>query len=810
MEKYQNYARLISAPGSVIVSPTVTVYNVGTLVLATIYDDDLSTPTPKSNPFTADAFGYYYFYAPNGRYDVKTTGGTPALVAVTLGDITFGVGDSGVPTYTFAGLPVSGSVANKGRLARVSNKSRGLWMDSGVSWASLNAEWFDTGQFNLVGDGVTDNSDNMDILLAAVEALDVDTYRGSVIQFPYGIFYFSRGIALNRKIILRGSGCENSAVASQATQSNTCLLVPAGIDGITISSANHGFFSHIESLEIRASGKTSTKHGIVMAGRARIKDVHVVGFKGHGINITASSASGGNSNAWYVEQTRIDSNDGDGLHVSGTDANAGNAIGVDCSNNGGWGFYNNATYGSTYTGCSDEGNTTGGIYSTNRSVYMGHYNEGGQPENQLNQPGVILGGTFFGDFAAGMAPMRLGDDKINLGSAMNPSWVTAGISSVLSRGFYCDQGASIINEILGFAATGRVAHGMISYAPTATWMSIGQATASGGGALVYGLSEIVTALDFRGYGTGEDTSRGAGALGPISLQGGRKSGTGATTVSDTANLILFSNAGTNKSFILGDGSLYVRGINGMTFGGDVVRIGTTTTTNMLIGYRADVGTSANEFLSFQGTGRINQGATTLASANTLCCWTIAGVSGGVQQLYFSAANQSMDARGIATTEDTTQGNASVAPITFNSFKINGTGTTTLGATANLVVMGNAGNAQFIFRADGSSFENVGTLWTNFDAYEDAELLTALSVAVSKKDDPFKALYMDTLMKYRDVLQEHDMISIITNEDGSTSVFVNTSRIQMLLVGAVRQLATAVNTLKTDMLLLTTRVNLLLN
>lgn len=66
---------------------TITVFNTGTFVLATIYGDN--SRTPKGNPFTAASDGSWFFYLPSGgRVDVQMTGGIPALpTIVTLGDI---------------------------------------------------------------------------------------------------------------------------------------------------------------------------------------------------------------------------------------------------------------------------------------------------------------------------------------------------------------------------------------------------------------------------------------------------------------------------------------------------------------------------------------------------------------------------------------------------------------------------------------------------------------------------------------------------------------------------------------------------
>lgn len=63
---------------------TVNVYNAGTLVLATIYSDNSSTP--KANPFTAATNGYFFFYAANGRYDVTFSGGGLSA-PLTFGDV---------------------------------------------------------------------------------------------------------------------------------------------------------------------------------------------------------------------------------------------------------------------------------------------------------------------------------------------------------------------------------------------------------------------------------------------------------------------------------------------------------------------------------------------------------------------------------------------------------------------------------------------------------------------------------------------------------------------------------------------------
>jgi hypothetical protein len=74
MQRYDGYSRIL-ASGAPAPSATVTVYNAGTLDLATIYSDNLVAPTPLGNPFTADVNGYFFFYAQPARYDINFSAG---------------------------------------------------------------------------------------------------------------------------------------------------------------------------------------------------------------------------------------------------------------------------------------------------------------------------------------------------------------------------------------------------------------------------------------------------------------------------------------------------------------------------------------------------------------------------------------------------------------------------------------------------------------------------------------------------------------------------------------------------------------
>lgn len=90
MERAFGYSRVL-ATGAPAPLCTITVYNAGTLVAATIYSDNLLTA--KANPFTPDSGGYFFFYAASGRYDVAFSG-TGIATPYTWGDLV--LSDSGL------------------------------------------------------------------------------------------------------------------------------------------------------------------------------------------------------------------------------------------------------------------------------------------------------------------------------------------------------------------------------------------------------------------------------------------------------------------------------------------------------------------------------------------------------------------------------------------------------------------------------------------------------------------------------------------------------------------------------------------
>lgn len=135
---------------------------------------------------------------------------------------------------------------------------------------------------------------------------------------------------------------------------NTTLCWSADITGIKLFG---GTGQAIRNLNLRgnspfnpADTKTytvGTSDGLrVSAGEASVRDVFVIYFSRHGINV--DSTNGGQADIWIFDNVRSEHNRGDGFHFVGLDANGGLCLMCIARLNQGWGFFNHAVIPSTY------------------------------------------------------------------------------------------------------------------------------------------------------------------------------------------------------------------------------------------------------------------------------------------------------------------------------------------------------------------------------------------------------------------------------------------------------------------------------
>jgi hypothetical protein len=208
-----------------------------------------------------------------------------------------------------------------------------------------------------------------------------DSTRGTILQFAAE----QNGIVFNGDTTLG-----DTEIASRGYAANYSI-----IDGLSIVSA--GGTTNVDGIRIRCPG-------------VLVRNCWVTGFKRNGIRIVASvggaGATIGNANLWRVEHCYLLSNGSDGLFTDGSDSNAGIAISVDATNNGGWGIYDSSFLGNTYIACHTSGNTTG-PYKTDdanaHNVFLGCYQEGAANLSSLVTPTIVLGGNLGTEGSATLA-----------------------------------------------------------------------------------------------------------------------------------------------------------------------------------------------------------------------------------------------------------------------------------------------------------------------------------------------------------------------------------------------------------------------
>lgn len=180
---------------------------------------------------------------------------------------------------------------------------------------------------------------------------------------------------------------------------------------------------------------------------------------------------------------------------------------------------------------------------------------------------------------------------------------------------------------------------------------------------------------------------------------------------------------------------------------------------------------------------------------------------GVGQIRgFGEGSRALDLFGSATGVDTAKTGTADAPVVLNSDLKSGTGTGNVSANGNLVLIRNNGAAKFIFDADGDSHQDVGTAWTNFDIFDDVEVLNTLAAHVTRVDDPIRDSFRRWIEQpeARATLEKYRLVTF--NDDGHH--FVNMSKLSMLLCGAVRQLGARLADVSQQVEALSTEMRLL--
>ena len=228
-----------------------------------------------------------------------------------------------------------------------------------------------------------------------------------------------------------------------------------------------------------------------------------------------------------------------------------------------------------------------------------------------------------------------------------------------------------------------------------------------------------------------------------------------------------------------------------------VYVGTATANaNMTRGVHIDQGTADNEALAFASPGDVAHGVTSEAITSVFGAFRKEAGTGGLRLTVIQGGTgtdtPAFRLIAIAGSESTVKSTAAIGIMTWDMSAISGTGAGNNVADANLLVVRAraAGNyvARTIFDADGDNHQDVGTSWTNFDKHDVPALLDQLALGVAAPGDPLRQQFGEILRENKVRLAE---MGIVTFNDGPTgqigSPFINWSRANMLVIGAVRQL-----------------------
>lgn len=288
-------------------------------------------------------------------------------------------------------------------------------------------------------DDVASGAGTLDVLPALNAAIASVTRQGTfvypvtgIIELPRGVMFLNGTLTLSSGVHLVGHGA-----GQQGSNWATQFKFPANTTGVVTLKANTGpnqngaDASIIEGVYLLGGGGTdTTKHGIDMQARIKLRDVTVGKFAGNGVNIVADVAQRKNANGWSMESVSALANGLHGVYVKGGDTNAGYAIGIDASNNNGWGILDESFLGNTYIGCHTDGN---GRKS------MVHY--GGN--RYYCRDAALAGSTTPGTDSAVWALIGAG----GMQDPYYPDWVSGG--AYLVGGAYASTGINARNIFIG-------------------------------------------------------------------------------------------------------------------------------------------------------------------------------------------------------------------------------------------------------------------------------------------------------------------------------------------------------------------------
>jgi len=244
-------------------------------------------------------------------------------------------------------------------------------------------------------------------------------------------------------------------------------------------------------------------------------------------------------------------------------------------------------------------------------------------------------------------------------------------------------------------------------------------------------------------------------------------------------------------------------VGGLTTGGSdntfmvaSAYIGDTANAKATLGLTINQGAADDEILALKSSD-VAHGMTNITETDTFGFIKKAyGPGGGIDIVGLSGDRYGgVVLRGYETSDDTTKSTSGLGHVVLDGAKKSSATVGACGSDANLVVIRNHTTTRFIFDADGDAYADVQ--WATFDDYDDVALLTDLERAMLAQRDPVKAGFVDFLQYNHDALEAAGIVHFDRENPGHA--MVNTTKLSMALVGAIRQTNARMDALEARML-----------
>jgi hypothetical protein len=218
-------------------------------------------------------------------------------------------------------------------------------------------------------------------------------------------------------------------------------------------------------------------------------------------------------------------------------------------------------------------------------------------------------------------------------------------------------------------------------------------------------------------------------------------------------------------------------------------INDTDNAQMTLGLTLNQGAHDNEILALKSSD-VAHGVTDVSETDTYgLLKKFSATAGGLDGRGLSESTTGLALTGLHTTDNTTKTTAGAGAVHVIAQLKSGTTVADCGADANLLVIRNNATTRFIMDAEGSAHADIE--WIAFDAYDDVALLNHLQLVLTA--DPVRVEFGHFVMAHAQDLEALGLIHDYRPEE--RRAMVNTTRLLMLLTGAVRQLSARLHTLE---------------